>query len=522
MTDINTPNLGFSRRHLLQGSALGAASLLLPFGARRAAAEPKKGGILRVAQAAGNTADGPDPATWDSQFVQVLHTARCGFLTEVAPDGSLIGEVAESWEASAEAAVWTFKLRSGITYHSGGTVTADDVVASINHHRGKDSTSAAKGIIEPIADIKTDGENVVVFTLTAGNADFPFIMSDYHLPIQPSKDGKIDPTSLDGCGGYIIDSWEPGVAAKLTRNPNYWKEGRAHFDGIEMYTILDAAARQNALMSGEVDVIDPVDVNTVSLLQRAPGINILSVTGTQHNTFAMDYRAAPFSDNNVRMALKYGVDRQELLDKVLGGYGSLGNDHPIGPSQRYFNADLEQREYDADKAKFYLKEAGMDSLSVQLSASDAAFTGAVDAAVLYSEKAAAAGISIEVVREPNDGYWDNVWMKKPFCAVYWGGRPTEDWMFSQVYASGAPWNDTFWENERFNELLLVARSELDEDKRREMYYEMQAIWSNEGSVIIPMFSSYVMGLSDKIVHEETVAGNWTLDGFRALERWWFA
>ncbi|MCB2127116.1 MAG: peptide ABC transporter substrate-binding protein, partial [Rhodobacteraceae bacterium] len=174
-----------------------------------------------------------------------------------------------------------------------------------------------------------------------------------------------------------------------------------------------------------------------------------------------------------------------------------------------------------DKAKFYLKEAGLDSLSIQLSAADAAFTGAVDAAVLFSEKAAAAGITLEVVREPNDGYWDNVWLKKPFCAVYWGGRPTEDWMFSMTYATGVPWNDTFWSNARFDELLLAARSELDEDKRREMYHEMQSICANDGGTIIPMFASYVMGMSDKIGHEDRVAGNWTLDGFRALERWWF-
>ncbi len=512
---------GLSRRSLLKGAtALGAAGLILPASVRRAMAEPKRGGILRVAQAAGNTTDGYDPATWDSQFVQVLHTARCGFLTEVASDGSLVGEVAESWEASADAATWTFKLREGVTYHSGKAVTGDDVVASINHHRGADSKSAAKPIVEPITDIKADG-NTVTFSLSAGNADFPYMMSDYHLPILPSADGKIDATTKDGCGGYMIDFWEPGVSAKLTRNPNYWKPNRAWFDGIEMNVILDSAARQNALITGEVDVIDPVDLNTVALLEKAPGIKILSVAGTQHYTFAMDTRADPYKDNNVRLALKYALDRQEMLDKILHGYGTIGNDHPIGPNQRYVAADLEQHTYDPDKVKFHLKEAGLDTLNIQLSAADAAFTGAVDAALLFSEKAKAAGINIEVVREPNDGYWENVWMKKPFCAVYWGGRPTADWMFSMTYAAGVPWNDTFWDNARFNELLLAARSELDETKRAAMYHEMQAICSNEGGTIIPMFASYVMGLTDKLGHEDKVAGNWTLDGFRAIERWWF-
>jgi len=164
----------------------------------------------------------------------------------------------------------------------------------------------------------------------------------------------------------------------------------------------------------------------------------------------------------------------------------------------------------------------MDSLNVDLSAAEAAFGGAVDAAVMFSESAAEAGITINVVREPNDGYWSNVWMVKPFTAVYWGGRPTEDWMFSTAYAAGAAWNDGFWEHEQFMQLLREARSELDEDRRREMYVDLQRIVRDEGSTIIPMFANYVMAVSDRIETPDEIASNWTMDGFRAPERWWLA
>ncbi|MCR8722848.1 ABC transporter substrate-binding protein [Frigidibacter sp. ROC022] len=510
---------GLSRRRLLQGaSALGGAALILPAGVRRASAEPMKGGVMRFAIAAGSTSDGYDPGLWDQQFVQVFATARHNYLTEIASDGQLVGELAEEW-ASDDAVTWRFKLRSGVTFHSGKPVTVEDVIASLNHHRGEDSTSAAKPIVESITDLTKDGDWLVV-TLSAANADFPFIVSDYHLAIMPAVDGKIDVTSPDGCGPYVVDSYEPGVSATLSRNPNYWKTDRAHLDGIELITIIDPAARQNALLTGEVDVIDPVDKATVGLMQRAGNVRIISVAGTQHYVFPMDSRAAPFSDNNVRMALKFGLDRQELVDKILNGYGALGNDHPISTSNRFHNSDLPQREYDADQAKFYLKKAGLETLDVTLSAADAAFTGAVDAAVLYAEKAAAAGININVDRAPNDGYWDNVWMKKPFCASYWGGRPTEDWMFTTAYTTGVPWNETFWSNARFDELLLAARSELDEAKRREMYFEMQKIVSDEGATVIPMFASYVMATNDRVGTPDQIAANWTLDGFRAPERWW--
>ena len=522
-SQIIRPADGVSRRGVLRGAtALGAAAALGPLGAGFARAqEPKRGGILRVGMKHGNTTDSYDPGIWDNAYAQVFATARHGNLTEIAADGSLVGEVAESWEPSPDATVWTFKIRPGITFHSGKTVSAEDVIASIDYHRGEDSTSAAKPIVDPIVEMRSDGPDTVVVTLDAGNADFPYIVSDYHLAIMPAKDGRIDPTSPDGCGGYVVDSYEPGVSATLSRNPDYWKPDRAHFDGLELLVILDAAARQNALIGGEVDVIDPVELSTVHLLERALGIKILSVTGNQHYVFPTDTRATPFDDNNVRLALKYAIDRDEMVEKILRGYGSVGNDHPIGASNRFHADGLEQHVYDPDRAKFHLKEAGLDGLQVSLSAAEAAFAGAVDAAVLYSASAVGAGITIDVVREPNDGYFSNVWMVKPFCASYWGGRPTEDWMLTTAYAAGAPWNETYWDHERFNELLVEARSVLDDERRREMYAEMQRIISEEGGVVVPMFANYVMAHTDRVQTPPVVASNWTLDGFRGVERWWF-
>lgn len=514
---------GLSRRGLLQGaSALGAAALILPAGMRRAAAQPQKGGVLRIAMGHGNTGDSLDPGSWDNAYVQVLAQSMHNYLTEIDAEGNLVGEIAESWEPNADASVWAFRIRSGVTFHSGKSVTAEDVAASVDYHRGEDSTSAAKPIVDAISDITVDGD-MVIFTLEAGNADFPFIMSDYHIPVKPAVDGRIDPQSSDGCGPYVMEHFEPGVEARFTRFADYWKgEARAHFDGIELLPIIDAAARQNALMSGEVDVIDRVDLNTVHLLQRGGNIRVISVPGTQHYVFVMDSRVSDFADVNVRLALKYAVDREELVSKILNGFGIVGNDSPIGPANRFFAEDMEQREYDPDRARFHLREAGLDSLRVTLSTSEAAFGGAVDAAVLYSESAARAGITIDVSREPADGYWSNVWMQKPFVTSYWGGRPTEDWMFSTGYYSNAPWNETHWSHERFDALLREARSEIDEARRREMYGEMQRIVRDEGFTVIPMFANYVMAANERVQTPETIGSNWTMDGFRAVERWWFA
>lgn len=520
MMNTMTPH-GMTRRGLLKsGMAMTAAGLLLPAGMAMAQAEPKKGGVFRIGLGHGSTTDSYDPGLWEQLYVQTFAAARVNYLIEIAADGNLIGELAESWD-SADGMTWVFNIREGVSFHSGKPMTPDDVVASLNFHRGDASTSAVKPFFDPVTDIKVDGQNVIV-TLNASNADFPYLMSDYHLPILPSAEGKIDPNSSDGTGGYIVESYEPGVQATMNRNPNYWKADRAHFDQIIMLTILDPAARLNALMTGEVDLIDQVDPAAIALLEGRGVSKILSVSGNAHYVFPMDARAAPFSDNNVRLAMKYAFDRQELVDKILAGHGSVANDNPIGPANRYYFADMEAKTYDPDKAKFYLKEAGMDKLEVTLSAANAAFSGAVDAAVLMSEKAAAAGITITVDRVPDDGYWDNVWMKKPFAASYWGGRPVEDQMFTTAYVSGAEWNESFWSNEAFDKLLVAARSELDDAKRREMYQEMQRLVSFEGSTIIPMYNNYVMAVANTVGTPEKISANWNLDGFRCVERWWFA
>ncbi|PJK27783.1 ABC transporter substrate-binding protein [Minwuia thermotolerans] len=508
------------RRSFLQGAAavgaLGAASVL----AAPQAQARKKGGTMRMGKAHGQTTDTLDPGTAENGFTTALLYGVHGFMTEVGDDGSLRPGVAESWEASPDAKVWTFKLRPGVIFHSGKTLDASDVVASVNHHRGEESTSAAGPIVKPIKDIRTPDDMTVVFELEAGNADFPFVLSDYHLVIGPAKDGKLDWKSGDGCGAYRLTRFDPGVAAEFEKFADFWDDGRGFFDEIEMLCLVDLNARTTALVSGDVDAIDRLDLKTVGLLGRRPGVDIHSVAGNQHYTFAMSTNHDPYTDNNVRLALKHAVNREELVEKILFGYGTVGNDHPIGRGQRYYNDEMAQTSYDPDKAKYHLKQAGMDSLEVSLSASDAAFGGAVDAAVLFQNSAKEAGIDINVVREPNDGYWSDVWMKKPFSAVYWSGRPVEDQMFSTAYQTDAAWNDTFWSNERFDELLIAARAELDEAKRREMYYEMQAILNQNGGAIIPMFASWVFATTDKVGHGE-FASNWDLDGERWMERWWF-
>ena len=509
-----------TRRGLMQGAAAGA--LLIGAGSMPARAEPKRGGTVKMGKAHGQTSDSMDPGTWENGYMTSLGFGVFSRLTEVDVDGSVVPELASDWEASADASEWTFKIRDA-QFHDGSKVTAKDVIASINHHRGEDSKSAAKPIVAAITEMTADGDNAVKFTLDAGNADFPFVLTDYHVVIgKDNGEGKVDWESGIGSGAYVLENFEPGVRSAFKRNDNYWRSDRGWFESVEMLAIVDPVARQNALMTGAVDIIDRVEPNSVELLKRNPNLDIESVAGTLHYTFPMRVNAAPFDDPNVRMALKLSLKREEMVEKILRGYGSVGNDLPIGENQRFFNKDLPIRDYDPEKAKWHLQQAGLSSLEVTLHTAEAAYAGAVNAAQLYAASAEAAGITIKVQREANDGYWSNIWNNKPFCSCYWGGRPVEDQMFSTAYQCDQPWNDTAWCNERFDELLLKARAELNEDARREMYYEMQEILHNDGGLACPMFAHLIHAKSKKVAHGDQIASNWSLDGERWMERWWFA
>ena len=514
------------RDFMVTAIALGLSTTAASSVFNKAWAMAKKGGRLRTGTTGGATSDVLDPGLiLDSYMINVLFGQVRNNLTEVSASGELVPELAASWDSTPDAKVWTFKVRQGVEFHNGKTLDSRDVVDSLRHHLTEDSKSAAKGILGGIESVEADGKDAVKVTLKGGDADFPFLMSDYHLLICPSNgDGTIDWQSGTGTGGYTLAEHEPGIRSLTKRNPNYWKDGRAHFDEAETLQIADPNARLNALRTNAVDCINNVDPKIVERLKRVPGVHVRSVTGNKQLTLPMRTDTAPFDNNDVRLAVKNIINREEWFEKIIFGDGEIGNDNPVGPANIYraTTDELPQRIYDPDKAKFHLKQAGLDRLSIQFHAAETAFSGAVDAGQLLQESARPAGIDIELVREPDDGYWSNVWMNKAFSACYWSGRPTENWIFSQIYAADASWNDTFWKHEQFNELLVQARAELDTAKRREIYVEMQRIVHNEGGVCLPLFKADTMAHNDKLAVPEVIGNNWELDGHKHAERWWFA
>jgi len=505
------------REFMTRAAALGVSGAMATslMGKAARADSPKRGGNLILGIDNASSSDSIDPVNYTSTYIQCLGPQFYNSLVELDVHNQAQPSLATSWEAKPGAAVWVVKLRKGVTFHNGKEMDAQDVVYSYNHHRGPDSKSGAKSTLEQITEMKATDKYELTFTLSAGNADLPYILADYHLGIMP--DGAPTDKGI-GTGAFILQEFQPGVRALTKRNPNYWNPDRGFVDTVETLAINDPTARLAALQSGSVHLINRVSPKVFGMLKSNPKLATYEISGAAHYTFPMRCDTPPFDNKDMRLALKYAVDREEIINKILGGHGKVANDQPIASFDPFYAADLPQHTYDPDKASFHFKKSGFTG-TIPLSVADVAFVGCTDAGVLIQASAAKAGIKIEVTREPNDGYWDNVWMKKPWSASFFGGRPTADLMLSLVYKSDAAWNEAFWKRPDFDKILIAARSELDTAKRKEMYRELEFMVSDDGGELIPMFNNTLEAGSTKVkgfVQLPTLE----MSGLRVAEKVW--
>lgn len=509
-----------SRRDFVaRAAALGVGGSLFADAALAQAKTPKKGGTLRVGMEGGSASDSLDPRTYADSVMIAASLALMNGMVEIGPDGRATGELLESWEAKPGAAEWVFNVRKGIKFASGKTLDADDILYSISLHTGE-TKSPAKGLLKQIKEVKKLSPTQIQFTLDGGNADFPSVLSDYHLVIVPN--GFTDWSKPDGTGAFTLEKFEPGVRIAFKAKGGYWKTGRGHFEAMEILYIQDKAARTAALQSGKIDAANRLDARTVNLLAKDSKLNVVRTKGTGNRyCFVARVNVAPFNNKDLRLALKYGVDRKKIIDTVFNGFASPGNDHTLDAADPFYNKTMPQRAYDPDKAAFHFKKSGLGDTAIELQTSEGAWSSAVDCASLYQEALKKAKINLNVKKVSADGYWDNVWLKQPFCAVYWGRRPTADVMLSTVFKSDSDWNDSAWKVPEFDKLVIAARVELDEKKRLDLYGKAQEMIADDGGMICFAISDYLDGYTKKVLGNDPHP-RYDMADNRLGEKGWFA
>jgi peptide/nickel transport system substrate-binding protein len=510
---------GATRRDMLQmlmagGFAATTAGAFLGSASKAFASTPQKGGHLKLAGYSTSAKDTLDPAlaAYSNDYIRV--TTFYDLLVETLPNGQAGPRLAKSFEASADAKTWVFDLQEGVTFHNGKSLTSADVVFSLLRHKDPAVASAASALAEQIDSVEADGKSRVIVKLKDPNADFAIMLSTFHFGIV--ADGTTDFTTANGTGPYKLVEWQPGVKSVGERNEDYF--GNAYVDSIEHFAITDGNARTNAVIAGEVDLVIKLDANTLDAVKSSGTAKVFNTPSTQFIELAMQSDVAPYDNVDFRNALKWLFDRERLVKTTLKGYGTIANDHPFHPDSEYYNSDLEQRGLDIDRAKSLIKKSGMDGSKLELHVSEGA-TGSIDMGLMLQQTAARAGLTIDLKREPADGYWSNIWLKRAFYGSGWNARPSYDLMLSILFKSDAKWNEDNFKSDRLDSLIIEARATLDAKKRKEIYGEAQSIIYNGSGHVIPAFANYLDGIGSHVKGLVPVpVGN--MGGFNPANKVW--
>ncbi|MDT3721665.1 ABC transporter substrate-binding protein [Pseudomonas oryzihabitans] len=496
---------GLSRRDALR--LLGAAGLMATgvgsllgrdgqaFAAEDAvSATPRRGGKVRAAAAGSSTADTLDPArgafSGDYTRQYFFYNGLTVFDSHLEPQMAL----ATAFDTQ-DALTWTIKLRQGVQFHNGKTFDSADVVYSLLRHKDPAVGSKAKALADQFAEVTAVAPDEVRIRLVSPNSELPAVLAI--SPFLIIANGTTDFSTANGTGPFKVKEFKPGVRTVGVRNENYWKSGKPYLDEVELIGITDEPSRVNALLANDVQLIVSVDPRSAERLKQGGKLKVVANNSGSYTNLIMRIPNRPFNDPNVVEGMKLLFDREQILKSVFLGYGIIGNDQPIMPGTPYYSADVPQRPYDPDKAKFLFQKAGIAGARMPLVTSTAA-DNANEMALVLQQSARQAGLNLMVNRVSADGYWDNHWMKDPLGFGNINARPTANILLSQFFKSDAPWNESGWKNEQFDQLLVASRGETDFAKRKQMYADMQLLVNQHCGIGLPIFTSSIDAHSPKL------------------------
>ena len=491
--------LGTSATGLTLAACRAATSATTPDTQLPAAGQPQAGGVLRIAFP--DTLSQLDPAL----AVSNADVAYCFTVFEnltvidyTDPTYPVRPGLAESWEVTAGAQVWTFQLRQGVTFHHGAPFTAHDVVYTMERIMDPATGSSANSQLQIVNQVEAVDEMTVRFVLHTPHVEFGRILSTFALQIVPnSYTGEQLATTPSGTGPFKVQTHLAGEQLVLVRNEAYWDNPLPYLDEIHHLYITDTVAQTAALTSGTIDVIAQVGATTLANLQNDPALKIVEYPLGLYPLFAMRTDQPPFADLRVRQALKHAVDRAGLRQVVWRADGMVGNDQPVPPASPLW-ANTPALAYDPEKAKALLAEAGYGTgLAVTLAVAEIT-PGIIDAAVALQEMAKAAGITITLDRSPTDSYWAEKYMQTPFFVSFWPGLADPDEILTFAYHSQGYFNESGWSTAELDGWIEAARAETDPTKRKAIYTDIQQLIAQDGGVLIPYFSPQFMALRNSV------------------------
>lgn len=478
---------------------------------------PKRGGRLRAAFAGGGASETLDPHL-ANLFADVARAkALYDKLADYGADLSAQPRLATEWESNKTLDRWQVTLRK-TTFHDGSPVTAKDVLYSYRRIADPEQTFRAKASLEPL-DLdasRATGERSIEFVLKRPTAEFPNILAAFGAYIVPENATGTDFDKKPiGSGPFRFVSFAPGRSAVFRRYDAYW-EGAPHLDELEFVVANEESARVNALLGGQVEYAHELNPTTARAHEGKGQIEIVRLRNSAMQAFCMKTDRAPFDDKRVREAFFLIADRKELVDGALSGAGVVGNDL-FGKGYEYYADGLPQREQDLDRARALLKQAGAENLKVTLDTSAVA-AGFTEAAGIFRDQAAKAGVTIDVKMGSKDSYWSDILDSGTLCCYRSGAMPIEAHI-SQRLLTDSTTNATKWQHKDFDALYQQAQSTRDKTERAAVYDRMQRRLYTEGGFLIWGFADWILGTARTVKGVETKAPANTLDWARFDKVW---
>jgi peptide/nickel transport system substrate-binding protein len=483
------------RRQLLLGAAAaGGSGLLAAVAAMPALANQKRGGILRYGFGDTNPSEHMDPATaQNGASIEMMHIIYEP-LVRRGKDWKFSPWLAESYELDKEKNIWTFRLRKGVKFHDGSPMTAKDVIYSLSRIVDEKGGASLRARLKGTFDAKSleavDDHTIRIHMFRRDTMlDQP--LSRYNTGI--IKAGTVptaDPKTAIGTGPFKAKSFEPGQSWQVERFAGYWDPGLPFLDGIQCVNIPDQSAKVQSVVSGAVDLIDPVNSVLVKQLASNPKVRVEPLPNAMSWAIFLDHKVKPFDDVRVRRAIKLAVDRKLILDTVYQGLGVTTPDVPLPPGDPMFPTDLGDGAQDIPGAKKLLADAGFPNGIEFTLYTSPILPGMVDLAVTFAESVKTAGIRVSVNQWPAATYWDQVWLKYPAFVDYNYRRNAHD-ALDLAFAKGTPYANgvNFDLDGKLREFIDKALVESDPAKQTEMYKEALRKVALESGVIIPCFLS---------------------------------
>lgn len=472
-----------SRRGLLAVAAGGAGLVLSGCGGTEASVleagdTPVEGGTLRVGITGGGASDTVDAhvplGTGDAARMFNLYDTLFAY----DADYQVVPSLAESAEPNETGDQWTVTLREGVRFHDGRPLTSADVRFTFERIMNPEDPKSGSSKLATLESVEEVDERTVRFVLGSPDAVLTDALAQYVMGIVPED---YDPADPIGTGPFRLTDFEPGGTTQLTAFDDYW-QGRPHLDEVLLMNFDDEDALMNSLLSSQVDVIAQVPLPLVHVISEDPRIQVITSETGNWVPFTMRTDMAPFDDPRVREAFKLVIDREQMIEVAFAGQGRVGNDM-YSPFDSAYPQDLPQRERDIERAKQLLSEAGHpDGLSVELVTAPIQ-AGAVEAATVFVEQAADAGIEVSLRRVDATTFFGSGYLEFPFAQSFYYTRNFLP-QAADTSLPDSPYNETHWDQPEFTQLVAQARETLDDADRDELIRQAMQLHHDEGGNII--------------------------------------